>query len=128
MTEVIQIDHININTADLPSTIKFYEKVLDLKAGPTPDTGRPLQWMYAGDRPLFHIGGPAEGEDMKLGIGELGFAHIALHIDDYEMAKKRLEDNGIEYRTNALSKPRPVRQLFFKGPDDVEIELIEIEG
>jgi len=128
MTEVVQIDHININTADLPSTIAFYEKVLDLKTGPTPDLGRPLQWMYAGDKPLFHIGAPAEGEDMKFGVGELGFSHIALHITDYDKAKKRLEDNGVEYSTNELTKPRLVRQLFFMAPDEVEIELIAIEG
>ena len=127
MIEVQQIDHINIDTKDLAATCAFYEKVLDLKPGPTPDTGRPLQWMYAGDRPLFHIGQPLGDEDVAEDLPRgYGFAHIALHIADFDIAKQRLEDNDIEYRVNTLSRPREVRQLFFQGPDGVEIELIEV--
>ena len=127
MVQVQQIDHINIDTKDLAATCAFYEKVLDLKPGPTPDTGRPLQWMYAGERPLFHIGQPLDSDDVVEDLPRgFGFAHIALHISDFEIAKKRLEDNDIAFRVNTLSKPREVRQLFFHGPDGVEIELIEV--
>tara|TARA_B100000315_G_C14548841_1_gene574644 strand:+ start:1077 stop:1454 length:378 start_codon:yes stop_codon:yes gene_type:complete len=124
MSDVIDMHHVAMATADLETTIKFYTDIVGLEAGPTPSSSRPLQWMYAGDNPVLHIFQPNEdragGEDDVYGV-----AHFALHIADFDRAKEHLEKHGIDYAVNIMES-RNARQLFFDGPDGVRVELIEL--
>ena len=124
MSDVIDMHHVAMATADLETTIKFYTDIVGLKAGPTPSSSRPLQWRYAGDIPVLHIFQPkehrADSDDDLYGV-----AHFALQIADFDQAKARLEKDGIDYAVNIMES-RNARQLFFDGPDGVRIELIEL--
>ena len=123
MANVITFHHAAIATQDIECSVAFYRNVVGLEAGHTPDAPNPLQWMYAGDTPVIHIFQPkVEREEVDGTI--YGVAHLALHIDDFEAAKARLDDQEIEYSAN-IFESRNSRQLFFDGPDGERIELIE---
>ncbi|NQV57702.1 MAG: VOC family protein [Rhodospirillales bacterium] len=126
MIEVANVHHINIDVEDVHRSVKFYEDVLGLKDGPAPTSSRPLHWVYAGDMPIIHIS--QSGEDKAKGppLAEI-FQHIALRITNFDDALARVEELGIEHRTNVMEE-FPVRQIFFDDPDGVTIELIETGG
>ncbi|MBT7956213.1 MAG: hypothetical protein HN731_13545 [Rhodospirillaceae bacterium] len=124
MSDVIDMHHVAMATADLETTIKFYTEIVGLKAGPTPSSSRPLQWMYAGDNPVLHIYQPNE-QRADVDNDAYGVAHFALHIADFDQAKAHLDQHGIDYGVNIMES-RNARQLFFDGPDGVRIELIEL--
>ena len=123
MTNVINMHHVALATEDLAATLQFYTDIVGLKKGPTPSSSGPLQWMYAGDNPVLHIFQPNSGRGDSV-TGVYGVAHIALHIADFDKAKERLEEHGISYDTNIMES-RNARQMFFDGPDNVRVELIE---
>ena len=123
MSDVIDMHHVAMATADLETTIKFYTEIVGLTAGPTPSSSRPLQWMYAGENPVLHIFQP-EDERAEFDSDVYGVAHFALQISDFDQAKAQLEKHGIDYAVNIMES-RNARQLFFDGPDEVRIELIE---
>ncbi|MBT3990108.1 MAG: hypothetical protein HON14_08425 [Rhodospirillaceae bacterium] len=123
MPNVINMHHVALATADLPSTLTFYTDIVGLKKGPTPSSSGPLQWMYASDNPVLHIFQPNSGRDDPV-TGVYGVAHVALQVADFDAAKARLEKHNISYETNIMES-RNARQLFFDGPDGVRVELIE---
>jgi catechol 2,3-dioxygenase-like lactoylglutathione lyase family enzyme len=124
MPNVINMHHVALATEDLDSTLTFYTEVVGLKKGPTPSSSGPLQWMYAGDNPVLHIFQPTSGRGAAVS-GVYGVAHIALHIADFDAAKVRLEAHDISYEINIMES-RNARQIFFDGPDNVRVELIEL--
>jgi catechol 2,3-dioxygenase-like lactoylglutathione lyase family enzyme len=124
MSDVIDMHHVAMATADIETTIKFYTEIVGLKAGPTPSSSRPLQWMYAGDNPVLHIFQPNE-ERAETKDEVYGVAHFALQIADFDQAKAHLDQHDIDYAVNIMES-RNAWQLFFDGPDGVRIELIEL--
>ncbi len=123
---VLGMHHSAIATEDIDATVRFYEDVLGMKAGPTPTSSAALRWIYAGDQPLFHIfqpKSPRQQADIPEG-GVYGVVHLALQIDDFDAACARLQDHGIDHDINIMES-RNARQVFFDAPDNVRIELIE---
>ena len=49
------LDHFNIRTRDLASTVRFYEDVLGLEKGPRPNFAFPGAWMYSEGKAVVHI-------------------------------------------------------------------------
>jgi catechol 2,3-dioxygenase-like lactoylglutathione lyase family enzyme len=49
------LEHFLIQTTDFATTCEWYERVLGLARGYTPDFRFPVQWMYLGDRDVLHI-------------------------------------------------------------------------
>ena len=123
MTKVITFHHAAIATRDLERSVAFYHDILGLNAGNTPSAKNPLQWMYAGDTPVIHIfepqAGRGEPDQNRYGVG-----HLALQIENFNIAKERLEVNRIEFNENFMASTNS-RQLFFDGPDGERVELIE---
>jgi glyoxylase I family protein len=61
-----------------------------------------------------------------------GSAHIAIHVDDIEADRARLEGAGVEFHSpintfNETGKP-PWRWCYFRDPDGICLELVEAEG
>jgi len=123
MTKVVTFHHAAIATQNIDRSVAFYRDVIGLEAGDTPDAKNPLQWMYAGDTPVIHIFQPKLEREEASG-SQYGVAHLALHIEDFDAAKARLEALEVEYSEN-IFESRNSRQLFFDGPDGERVELIE---
>lgn len=118
---IIDLNHVNITTPRLDETRDFFTEVLGLTVGYRPPFGVDGWWLYAGDKPVVHLIAPAPGEPERPSPSP--FDHAAFEIGDYEAAKARLTEHGVSFRQFDAPDGR-ARQLFFRDPNGVTIELI----
>jgi catechol 2,3-dioxygenase-like lactoylglutathione lyase family enzyme len=122
------LDHVNIITADLPGTTRFYAELFDLERRnpPPPLTADNAQWMYdAGGRAIVHINSldcpRAYERDVTPGpTGALH--HVAFNCRGYDDTIARLNARGLDYRLN-LVQAIGLRQVFTQDPNGVLLEL-----
>ena len=122
------LDHINIITADLDGTARYYAEVLGLRRrnAPPPLTPRNAQWMYDdAERAIVHINSVdcPRAYDREVSPGPTGALHpVALRCTGYEAMVARLEARGLDYRLNEVPAVR-LRQIFTLDPNGVLLEL-----
>jgi catechol 2,3-dioxygenase-like lactoylglutathione lyase family enzyme len=116
---ILDLDHINIRTTDLARTRAFFTDVLGLTVGWRPDFAFGGAWLYAGDKDVVHL-----VEVGRAGAASRGSAldHFAFTIDDFDDAKRRLDDAGLSYETGEAPNGG-IRQLFVTDLNGVTIEL-----
>lgn len=113
------IDHINIGTDRLEETRTFFRDILGLTEGWRPDFPFDGAWLYAGDGAVVHL---VRLDEAKAASSEAALDHFAFRIDDYDGLVSRLEAAGVAYRS--IDIPRtPIRQIFIRDPNGVNIEL-----
>src|SRR5258708_968419 len=83
----LDLDHINIRTTELDKTRAFFTEVLGLTVGWRPDFPFGGTWLYAGDKDVVHLVEVAKPSQPSRGSA---LDHLALAIDDYEGAERRL--------------------------------------
>lgn len=123
------IDHINIITLDIDGTASFYEKTLGLKRGESPASKMGFQgaWMFdSSGNALVHLGfkDPERdyGPEHVAGAVTGSFHHVAFACEDFDGAKARLDDVGVEYRTVEFTE-FGFRQIVLKDPNNINLEL-----
>jgi catechol 2,3-dioxygenase-like lactoylglutathione lyase family enzyme len=119
------LDHVNIITADLDGTARFYVEIfgLERRNAPSPLTAADAQWMFdSADRAIFHITCPRFYErDVKPGpTGALH--HVALNCSGYDEMIGRLKSRGLAHQINEV-KAIGLRQIFTLDPNGVLLEL-----
>jgi catechol 2,3-dioxygenase-like lactoylglutathione lyase family enzyme len=126
--QVNALDHVNIITADLDGTARFYSETLGLQRrnAPPPLTSDNAQWMYDGDgRAIVHINSLdcPRAYDREVRPGPTGaLHHVALKCTGYGTLLARLRDRGLDYRLNEVPAVR-LRQIFTLDPNGVLLEL-----
>lgn len=116
---VKRLDHINITTDKLVETRKFFLDALGLVEGPRPDFPFPGYWLYADDQALVHLVGT---DDTRSHAPEVALDHFALEATGYDETLARLDGLAIEVFANDIEEIG-LRQLFFRDPNGVTIEL-----
>lgn len=125
---ILALDHVNIITADLEGSARFYAQVfgLERRDGPAPLTQLTGQWMCddAG-RAVIHLNSldapRAFNRDVTPGpTGALH--HVALKCQGYAAMIARLEAAGLDYRCNLVAAIG-LRQIFVRDPNEVLFEL-----
>jgi catechol 2,3-dioxygenase-like lactoylglutathione lyase family enzyme len=126
--KVNALDHVNIITADLDGTARFYAELfgLERRDGPPPLTPATAQWMYddAG-RAIFHINSLdcVRTYDRDVAPGPTGsIHHVALNCSGYEEMLTRLDARGMDRQLN-LVEVIGLRQIFTIDPNGVLLEL-----
>lgn len=126
--KVNALDHVNIITADLDGTSRFYAEVfnLDRRDAPPPLTPQNAQWIYddAG-RAIFHINSEdcPRAYDRAVGQGTTGaIHHIALNCTGYDDMLNRLRARGMDHQLNTVTAIG-LRQIFTQDPNGVLLEL-----
>jgi catechol 2,3-dioxygenase-like lactoylglutathione lyase family enzyme len=122
------LDHVNVITADLERTARFYAQLFGLtrRDAPPPLTPRNAQWMYddAG-RAIIHINSldcPRTYE-RKVEPGPTGaLHHVALNCSGYDEFMARLRSWHLEYQLNTV-KAIGLRQVFTLDPNGILLEL-----
>ena len=122
------LDHVNIITADLDGTARFYASLFDLERrdAPPPLTAANAQWMYdAAGRAIIHINSldcprtyPREVSPGPTGA----LHHVALNCSGYEQVLARLASVGREYQLNLVAAIG-LRQVFTLDPNGILLEL-----
>jgi len=122
------LDHVNIITADVPGSARFYAELFGLEPrdGPPPLTHANARWMYddAG-RAILHINSLEcpRHYDREIRPGPTGaLHHVALRCSGYEEIRARLTRRGLEHRLNEVAAVG-LRQIFVLDPNGVLLEL-----
>jgi catechol 2,3-dioxygenase-like lactoylglutathione lyase family enzyme len=126
--KVNALDHVNIITADLDGTARFYQELfgLERRDGPPPLTPATAQWLYddAG-RAIFHINSLdcVRTYDREVAPGPTGsIHHVALNCSGYEEMITRLDARGMDRQVNTVAAIG-LRQIFAMDPNGVLLEL-----
>ena len=122
------LDHVNIITADLEGSARFYAEVFGLEPrdGPPPLTHDTARWMYdAAGRAVIHINSLdcPRAYDRAVDAGPTGaLHHVALRCSGYEELRGRLTKRGLQHRLNEVSAIG-LKQVFVLDPNQVLLEL-----
>ncbi|MEO6248187.1 MAG: VOC family protein [Sphingomicrobium sp.] len=122
------LDHVNIITADIDGTSRFFAELLGLvrRDAPPPLTPQNAQWMYDGEgRAIVHLNSVDAPRtfDRAVATGSTGaLHHVALRCSGYAEMVDRLESRGLEYQPNEVAGIG-LRQLFVMEPNGVLLEL-----
>jgi catechol 2,3-dioxygenase-like lactoylglutathione lyase family enzyme len=122
------LDHVNIITADLEGSVRFYSELFGLEPrdGPPPLTHSNARWLYdTAGRAVIHLNSlecpRAYDRDVRAGpTGALH--HVALRCTGYEELRAELVQRGLDHRTNVVAAIG-LRQIFVLDPNQVLLEL-----
>jgi catechol 2,3-dioxygenase-like lactoylglutathione lyase family enzyme len=122
------LDHVNIITADVAGTARFYAELFELEPrdGPPPLTHENARWMYdEGGRAIVHINSLdcPRSYEREVRAGPTGaLHHVALRCSGYEELRARLKQRRIAHQLNDVTAVR-LRQIFLLDPNQVLLEL-----
>jgi catechol 2,3-dioxygenase-like lactoylglutathione lyase family enzyme len=122
------LDHVNIITADLEGSVRFYAEPLDLEPrdGPPPLTHANARWLYdESGRAILHLNtlDCPRTYDREIRAGPTGaLHHVALRCSGYEQIRARLAQRGLAHQLNEVPAAR-LRQIFVLDPNGVLLEL-----
>ena len=120
----ITFHHVHLRCEDLDGTVSYYENIFDGKVLETVDVGglKVVRMEIGGERIFLSPQlGDMEVENTS-GNPRWGLYQLAFTVEDLDATVAALQAKGAE-----LDYLRPeIRRAFFKGPDNVQIELIEM--
>ena len=127
------IEHFLVAADDIDATRDWYARVLGMRAGPHPDFGFSVHWMYLGDADVVHIGPSAKGaneiQKQYLGRTSQGSAAGTGAVDHIAFRASGLRDMVLHLRKQNISfsqrraNGQALFQLFFHDPNGIKIEL-----
>jgi catechol 2,3-dioxygenase-like lactoylglutathione lyase family enzyme len=119
-----RIGHINIRTPLFEETLRFYERLLGLKRGPSRATPGPDNvWLFADNgRPVVHVNLTREGEEVPE-IGARGrLHHVAFDCRDYGAIVERLKEMNQPYQRHETALDG-LFLLVTADPNGILVEL-----
>lgn len=126
---VRRLAHVNIRTADLARSIRFYADVLGLTAALAPGTTDMSEAVWLHDQTgeaVIHAGSgdisAVTGGRAPGGQGSGVIDHVAFLGDDAEAMIRQLDALGQPFRVNRIPEVG-LQQVFVTDPDGVIIEI-----
>ncbi len=117
--------HIHLRCEDLDGAIDYYQKMFDGEIIDTVEVrGLKIVKMEVGGQNIFLS--PKFGEmvvEATSGNPRWGVYQLAFTVEDLDAVVADLQKKGAELED---LKPEGLMMAFFKGPDNVQIELIEV--
>lgn len=117
----MQYEHITLYVSDLKEALSFYRDLLGLKL---------QRRISAGNMEIVFLGEPGqpsieliEAADESLPAAS-GFS-LGFRVESLENATKMMEAAGYSLLRGPISPDPSVRFSFFRGPENVEIQLLE---
>jgi YD repeat-containing protein len=80
------LNHVSVRAIELEESVRFYVDVFGMERIPSPDFGRPVEWLRLGDQQLhlFQDDRPAPR-----------FHHLGIDVDDFEAMFLKASELGI---------------------------------
>ncbi len=115
----VKMDHFTIVTDQLEQTRQFYVELLGLEVGPRPPFPVDGLWLYSERHPVLHVIAVEKMPEPRRGVLD----HMAFSSSGLSSMLDKLDHHNIRYRI--IRAPGDVRtwQVFFRDPNDVEVEL-----
>lgn len=118
------LDHANIVTPDLDTTVRFFTDVLGFTTGPRPGFRVPGYWLYSAGRPLIHLTQATVA--LPQGRTSPRIDHIALRVgalDEWTALLDRLKAHQVDYQLNDFNDDSDL-QLWVSLAAGVTLEFI----
>jgi catechol 2,3-dioxygenase-like lactoylglutathione lyase family enzyme len=121
---VTGLAHVTIRTADLATTIAFYERVIGLRQVARPPFPFPGAWLGFGDDALVHLigGDRARDADGRVPRGTGAIDHVSFWARGYAAQRERLDTFRLPFRESCPPETT-LAQIFVFDPNGVLIEL-----
>lgn len=119
-------DHTHLTSQDSEKTVEFYTQVMGAEVIKVQESGGlKLVDIDLGGIPI-RISSNTGADDAWHGL-RYGLHHLGLIVNDIGEFTARLKSKGVEFVVEP-TQPRPgVKIAFFKGPDDVLFEVVEMK-
>ncbi len=118
MSLATDLNHVSVSAPDLEDSIAFYEELFGLERIPTPNFGRPVQWLRAGSRQVHLFSQPGAAPVSH---------HFALTVDDlvtvYDKARERACFDATTFSGHLVELPGDVAQLYLRDPGGNLVEV-----
>lgn len=115
---VTTMNHFTILTDDVAATVEFYRDLLGLVDGPRPPFDFPGAWLYAGERPILHVVGGRNADELRPGVID----HMAFSAEDLSETLALLASRNIAHTCRRLPGGG-TWQVFFHDPNGARVEL-----
>jgi catechol-2,3-dioxygenase len=115
---VIQLDHVNIRTANLDRLSRFYVEVLGLILSENPDQARRGHWLGCGGRPILHL----VESDVAAPSPSPQLEHFGLLAMDVDEVLARLASSGVSYNV-VRSDDTATLRIHLRDPDDNRLHI-----
>ena len=118
-------NHVHHETKDVDEAVAWYKKLFNATSDAPFERGG-ATWVPV------HIGATQitvtdrEFTDMDLGRYQ-GYDHFALNTDDFDHTLADIEQQGVEIWMGPVALENGMRIIFINGPDNVKIELMELQ-
>ena len=118
-------NHVHHETKDVDEAVAWYKKLFKATSDAPFERGG-ATWVPV------HIGATQitvtdrEFTDMDLGRYQ-GYDHFALNTDDFDQTLADIEQQGVEIWMGPVALENGMRIIFINGPDNVKIELMELQ-
>ena len=122
---VVGLDHVNIQTRDVPGAARFYAELLGLEPRNAPSGSAPdrVQWLHDDTgRPILHVG-HADRDPGSTGP----IHHVALACSGKAEIIERLERSGAHYDVHE-NESAGLTQIFTTDPQGILLELNFADG
>ena len=115
-----KLNHVHLKTKNPERTAKFYVDMFGANsAGPTTSGGMRLNLHGLS----LNVSDFMETQKRKQ---KYGMEHIAIETDEFDVVVANVKAQGVEI-IEMIAAPGVRRVCFFEGPDNVEIELMEMK-
>ena len=121
--------HVHLVCKDLEQMINFFTDVLDAKLIARRQFGTADGASLDLHGTTINLNVSREDEEMVGDASEsrYGFDHIGLEVEDVDAACNDLTERGFSFFMPPKDIPN-LRIAFFKGPEDITIELVQPRG
>jgi catechol 2,3-dioxygenase-like lactoylglutathione lyase family enzyme len=128
------IDHAAISVADLDISMRFYMEILGFTCERIigiPDGKGRIALLKKADFTIemFQFNDvrlPLDSERIVINdLSKIGVKHIALRVNDIQVAAEYLKKYGVEFINEPVKGARGFYRFFIKDPDGMPVELTE---
>ena len=127
----MRIQHVGLVVSDVERSRRFYRDALGLEEVSRPPNFRfDGAWFRFGGTEIHllaeaHTTGGAGQGDAGPGAARGLTQHLALEVDDLDVACERLAKNGVPLDGGPMPRGDGVVQVFFRDPDGYVLELFQ---
>jgi catechol 2,3-dioxygenase-like lactoylglutathione lyase family enzyme len=125
---ILGIEHVSINVADMDASVEFYGHTLGLERLQTvPENGFAITYFaLPGGRRLELFDYRGENPRPTRGETDVGLRHLAFEVDGVATAERELRARGVPIVLPTTELPElGVRVLLFEDPSGVTLEFCE---
>lgn len=122
MIQIDQLHHVSLLVRELERSRTFYRDILGLVEMERPAFDFPGAWFRVGHsgQQLHLIVHP--GQTLRTGEIDTRDGHFAMRVSSYRSVLETLEQHGIEYKANPVSRAG-FAQIFILDPDRNIVEF-----